>query len=133
MLGHVEDDCGRCREEELAIFAAAAGASIGTLQDLAARYPGAADPGQVYLRAVEPHLPPSPPGSGAVGALAEIHADSKFRANMGRKPNWEGDDLKRLGRLQNPQQLSLKAHGEFLSLCDRPGRSVHPGDARLPP
>ncbi len=111
----------RCREEELAIFAAAAGASIGTLQDLAARYPGAADPGQDYLRAVEPHLPSVAAGEcGAVGALAEIHANSKFRANMGRKPNWEGDDLKRLRDAYKTLNNSLKAHGEFLSLAIDP-------------
>ena len=107
----------RCREEELAIFAAAAGASISTLQDLAARCPGAADPGLVYLRAVEPHLPSIAAGEcGVVRALAEIHADSKFRANMGRKPNWQGDDLDRLREAYKNLNTCLKAHGEFLSL-----------------
>jgi ATP-dependent helicase/nuclease subunit A len=111
----------RCREEELAIFSAAAGASIRTLQELAARYPGAADPGQDYLRAVEPHLPSIAAGEcGAVGALAEIHADSKFRANMGRKPNWEGDDLDGLRDAYRTLNTCLKAHGEFLSLAIDP-------------
>ena len=111
----------RCREEELAIFVAAAGASIGTLQDLAARYPGAADPGQDYLRAVEPHLPSIAAGEGgAVRALADIHADSRFRANMGRKPNWEGDDLGRLRDAYKTLNSCLKAHGEFLSLAIDP-------------
>ena len=111
----------RCREEELAIFSAAAGASIGTLQDLAARYPGVADPGQVYLRAVEPHLPSIAAGEcGAVRTLAEIHADSKFRTNMGRKPNWKGDDLDRLRDAYKAIKDCLKAHGEFLSLAIDP-------------
>ena len=111
----------RCREEELAIFAAAAGTSIGTLQDLAARYPGAADPAQDYLRAVEPHLRSFAAGEcGAVTALIEIHGERQFTARMGRKPNWKGDDLGRLRDAYKTLNDCLKAQGGFLSLAIDP-------------
>ena len=78
------------REKASLAFRDRAGPSIEVLEGLAARYPGKRDPAEAYLRAVERHL------SGTVDALIEIHRGSGFRANMGQRKNWAGDDLKRL-------------------------------------
>ncbi|WP_292521328.1 exodeoxyribonuclease V subunit beta [Methanoculleus sp.] len=78
------------RAEALVAFLNRAAPSLETLQDLAARYPGERDPAGAYLRAIEPCL------AGTVAAIAEVHKDPRFRANMGRKANWVGDDLERL-------------------------------------
>ncbi|HOS67678.1 MAG TPA: UvrD-helicase domain-containing protein, partial [Methanoculleus sp.] len=78
------------REKASLAFRDRAGPSIEVLEGLAARYPGKRDPAEAYLRAVERHL------SGTVDALIEIHRGSGFRANMGQRKNWAGDDLNRL-------------------------------------
>ncbi|MDD4255930.1 MAG: UvrD-helicase domain-containing protein [Methanofollis sp.] len=60
-----------------------------TLRDLAARYPGDADPAMRYLRAVGPLLPVRDPAG--VVAVAEVNA--RFKRGFGQKKNWQGDDL----------------------------------------
>ncbi len=102
----------RHRAEALAAFLDRAGDSIETLRDLAARYPGERDPGESYLRAVEPCLA----GRIAVAALVEVHKDRRFRANMGKKPNWAGDDLERLRAAYRVLNDCIKAHAGALSL-----------------
>lgn len=74
-----------------AAFLDRAALSFETLGDLAARYPGERDAAGTYLRAVEPHL-----AGDSVAALAAVHRGSGFRANMGQKKNWAGDDLEHL-------------------------------------
>ncbi|MCM2465971.1 UvrD-helicase domain-containing protein [Methanoculleus oceani] len=102
----------RRRAEALAAFLERAGDSIETLRDLAARYPGERDPGESYLRAVEPCLA----GRIAVAALVEVHKDRRFRANMGQKKNWAGDDLERLRAAYRVLNDCIKAHAWALSL-----------------
>jgi len=80
------------KEAAAAAILARAGPSIETLRDLAARYPGNRDPGEEYLRAVESCLT----GENVVAALAGVHKGGGFRANMGQKKNWAGNDLERL-------------------------------------
>ncbi|WP_214041540.1 exodeoxyribonuclease V subunit beta [Methanoculleus sp.] len=106
----------RHREAALAAFLARAAPSIETLRDLAARYPGERDPGEAYLRAVEPCLD----GGIAVVAIAEVHKDPRFRANMGRKANWAGDDLERLRAAYRVLNQCLKDHAGALSLAVDP-------------
>ncbi len=107
----------RHRTKALAAFLARAGPSIETLRDLAARYPGDRDPGETYLRAVEPHLSGTP---GAAFALAEIHKGGGFRANMGRKANWAGDDLANLRAAYRVINDCIKDHAGALSLAIDP-------------
>ncbi|WP_128694086.1 UvrD-helicase domain-containing protein [Methanoculleus taiwanensis] len=111
----------RCRDEEFATFAAAAAPSLETLQDLAARYPGDADPGEIYLRAVEPLLPSLAAGeSGAAAAIVAIHSEKQFTARMGRKQNWAGDDLDRLREAYKDLNNRIKEHGGILALAIDP-------------
>ncbi|MDK2988974.1 MAG: hypothetical protein PWR16_503 [Methanoculleus sp.] len=108
----------RHREEALAAFSDRAAPSIKTLRDLAARYPGDRDPGEEYLRAVEPWLA----GEVAVAGLAGVHDNSRFRKNMGQKKNWAGDDLDNLRTAYGILKQCLKDHAGALAL------SVDPAD-----
>jgi ATP-dependent helicase/nuclease subunit A len=60
-----------------------------TLRDLAARYPGDADPAMRYLRAVGPLLPVRD----AAGVVAVAEVNARFKRGFGQKKNWQGDDL----------------------------------------
>jgi len=93
------------RAKARAAFFDRAGPSLETLKDLSARYPGERDPAETYLRAVEPHL-----AADAVAALAGVHTGSRFRANMGQKQNWAGDDLERLRAAYGVLKGCLKDH-----------------------
>ncbi|NLA39453.1 MAG: UvrD-helicase domain-containing protein, partial [Methanomicrobiales archaeon] len=117
------------REEAVQNFLSAARREIAVLADSAARYTGEADPAMIYLRAVEPHLPllasrrSDEEVCRAVAALAEINADRRFTAGMGRKANWDGRDIdavreayRTLNALTKPCAVTL-------------GLSVDPGDA----
>ena len=93
-----------------------AGSSIDTLRDLASRYPGNRDPAEAYLRAIEPHLS----GENAIAALARAHRDGKFRANMGQKKNWKGDDLENLRAAYRTLEECFDEHGWALLLAVDP-------------
>ena len=103
------------REKASLAFRDRAGPSIEVLEGLAARYPGKRDPAEVYLRAVEMHL------SGTVDALIEIHRGSGFRANMGQRKNWAGDDLKRLREAYVALKGCIEDNEAALSLALDPG------------
>ncbi len=103
-------------EEAVEAFLARAGSSIETLRDLATRYPGDRDPGETYLRAVEPHLADEI----AVAAIAGVHKDPRFSARMGRKANWAGDDLDNFRAAYRNLDGCLKDHAGFLSLAVDP-------------
>ncbi len=113
----------RQRREEIAReISRAARTDIAVLASLAARYTGDADPAMVYLRAVEPHLPLLAPGRTdeegcrAVAALAEINDDRRFTARMGRKGNWEEQDLERLREAYRILNGLIKPCAGILSL-----------------
>jgi ATP-dependent helicase/nuclease subunit A len=93
------------RAKASATFRDRAGSSIGVLRDLTARYPGERDTGEAYLRAVEPYLSPD-----AVDELVAAHRGSGFRANMGQKKNWAGDDLENLRSAYVILRDCLKEH-----------------------
>ncbi|MDD5419799.1 MAG: UvrD-helicase domain-containing protein, partial [Methanomicrobiaceae archaeon] len=93
---------------------------VSGLQRLAARYTGEADPAMAYLRAVEPHLSclsPEAPGADRCRALAALAGiNRQFRANMGRKQNWDPQDLDELRRLYGDLNSRIRQHAEILTL-----------------
>ncbi|WP_332449819.1 UvrD-helicase domain-containing protein [Methanoculleus sp.] len=99
-------------------FRGRAGPSLEVLGGLAARYPGERDPGEAYLRAVEPHLEGET--ASAVLAIAEVHTDRRFRASMGQKKNWAGNDLEDLRSAYRRLNDCIKDHEAALSLAFDP-------------
>ncbi|HQD25551.1 MAG TPA: UvrD-helicase domain-containing protein [Methanoculleus thermophilus] len=106
----------RHRAETLATFLERAAPSIETLRDLAARYSGERDPGEVYLRAIGPCLS----GEIRVAEMLEVHKDRRFSARMGQKKNWSGDDLDALQAAYKNLDRCLKDHAGILSLAFDP-------------
>lgn len=97
--------------------------SIEVLFDVAARYPGEADPAMVYLRTVEPYLPQLASNQSkeavfqALTALAGINEDRRFTARMGRKQNWDGQDLDVVREAYKTLRDLTRSDAEILNLA----------------
>ncbi|MBP2145422.1 ATP-dependent helicase/nuclease subunit A [Methanofollis sp. W23] len=87
-------------------------ALVETLCDLAARYPGDADPAMRYLRAVEPLLPVrDAPG---IAAVAGVNAT--FKRGFGQKKNWDEDDLVLVRATFDEFKTAIESYAEICTL-----------------
>lgn len=85
---------------------------VATLCDLAARYPGDADPAMRYLRAVEPLLPVRD----AAGIAAVAGVNAKFKRGFGQKKNWDEDDLDLIRATFDEFKTAIESYAEICAL-----------------
>ncbi|MBR1368466.1 hypothetical protein RJ53_02680 [Methanocalculus chunghsingensis] len=101
--------------------------ALSTLRVLADRYPGTSDRAMEYLREVGQAIPDLHECSSldarlsSIRDLIRIHTD--YRANMGSKKNWDGDDLDTLKEGFKVVRALLKEKHEILTLSFSPDDS----------